>query len=70
MNSYKKTFYFKNNSIFTAEFDTDLTLEELEKHYYRKKKKGKIIVEYTENKIINIIDLKDVHTINIERIDN
>ena len=70
MNSYKKTFYFKNNSIFTAEFDTDLTLEELEKHYYRKKKKGKIIVEYTENKIINIIYLKDVHTINIERIDN
>ena len=69
MNTYKKTFYF-NNTTFTSEIDTDLSLKELEKYYYDNKKKGEVVVEYVENKGTNIVDLKDVQIIRIERIDN
>ena len=70
MENYRKTFYFKNKMIFTAEDDSNMSLKELEEYYYKRIKKGKTIIETTEKDETFIIDLKQVQTIKIERIDN
>ena len=70
MENYRKIFYFKNKMIFTAEGDSNMSLKELEEYYYKRIKKGKTIIETTEKDETFIIDLKQVQTIKIERIDN
>lgn len=70
MENYRKIFYFKNKMIFTAEDDSNMSLKELEEYYYKRIKKGKTIIETSEKDGTFIIDLKQVQTIRIERIDN
>lgn len=70
MENYKKIFYFKNKFVLTMEDDSNMSLKELEEYYYKRMKKGKTIIETSEEDWTFIINLKDVQTINIKRIDN
>lgn len=66
MKTFKKTFYFKNHNTVAFTMESNATIDCLKKYYYKRLRKGKIIIEKVGDEKEIIIDLRSVDIIEIK----